>query len=92
MNNTNKIKTIIGRASKKYIILPADNVLKYSKKQLRDLESNFLLYAEALSNIDLIVREQKEIWATCPYCKLKFTKVVKNTEMRKSFWCQTCDR
>ena len=62
------------------------------KQATKRMKHNLPIYAEALSNIMLIVDGEKEIWAKCPYCNLKFTRVVKDTETKKSFWCESCKK
>ncbi len=95
MQNKEKIKRIKGimyRMGKKFVSMPAESVDKYNKKDLKKLMDNFQLYAGALIKIELLIRGKKEIWANCPYCGLKFTKIVKDTETKRSFWCETCNK
>jgi hypothetical protein len=87
-----KVRRWIRKAEKDFVPMPAGAVSRYGRKDLRNLENNFQLYAEALSNIDLLIDGKKEIWANCPYCGLKFTKIVKETETKKGFWCETCKK
>lgn len=87
-----KIKSVLNKASNKFIPLPEGSVYKFKRKELGYLIEDFLLYASALDRIHMLIYDGKEIWATCPYCELRYSKIVKDNETRKSFWCESCKR
>lgn len=82
-----RIKRILSLASKRF-----KPMNECTNKNWNDLERNFFIYAKALEEILLITLDEKEIWARCPYCHMRFTKVVSDREKKRIFWCEGCKK
>jgi len=108
MKKLELIRKIVESAEKKFICveekmiysIPPIEVIKvddskkfrYSKKEVDRNIHNIVVLGLAIEKIGLIVRNEKEIWAKCPYCGLKYTKVIGERSKRKLFWCQSCSK
>lgn len=77
---------------KELVMVDPPKNFEYSKKEVDRVRNNFVVYGLAIEKIGLIVRNEKEIWAKCPYCGLKYTKVIGERIKRKLFWCQSCSK
>ncbi|MBI1935074.1 hypothetical protein HYS31_01410 [Candidatus Woesearchaeota archaeon] len=77
---------------KELVMVDPPKNFKYSKKEVDRINDNFVVLGLAIEKIGLIVRNEKEIWAKCPYCGLKYTKVIGKRSKRKLFWCQSCSK
>lgn len=83
---------IIIEDGKEVVMVDSSKKFKYSKKEVDRFYHNIIVLGLAIEKIGLIARNKKEIWAKCPYCGLKYTKVVGKRIKRKLFWCQSCSK
>jgi hypothetical protein len=94
-----KIKDILNKANKNFKPVKMVRTKKgvfvdtsNRKKDQKRLEHNFIVYAKALESIGYLIDKVKETKVQCPYCKVKYTTILKEDDKRRSFWCEVCEK